>query len=225
MQYVKDLKWKYDVLTADPTNEDWASGYKAIATEDAAMYIASPDSADQLALNKMNIQDLAEVPLPAGPGGQFALGGGTPYMFAANATHEQVLAGLKYLVLMGKAPVVTPESLVGLEADAKARIAKGVPILPGFPAWAGATDYLKAQADVQEKNKNVDMKFFNDYFDGLKKPGILHLEEPQVTQDLYKELTNVLQAVITNKNADVTKLMNTANTNVQNLLNNGPNKK
>jgi ABC-type glycerol-3-phosphate transport system substrate-binding protein len=225
MQYVKDLKWQYNVLTADPTNEDWASGYKAIATEDAAMYIASPDSADQLALNKMDINNLAMAPLPAGPAGQFSLSGGTPYMFSADATHEQVVAGLKYLVLMGKAPVVTTDSINGLEADAKARAAKGVPILPSFPAWSGATDYLKAQADAQNKYKNVDMKFYKDYYDILKKPGNLHLEEPQVTQDLYKELTNVLQAVLTNKNSDVTKLMNTANTNVQALLDNGPNKK
>jgi multiple sugar transport system substrate-binding protein len=219
MSYVKDLKWKYNVLTADPNNENWASGYKAIATEDAAMYIASPDSADQLALNKMNIQDLAMAPLPAGPSGQFALGGGTPYMFAANATDDQVRACLKYLVLMGKAPVSTPDSIVGLEADAKARAAKGVPILPSFPAWTD-TAYLKAQSDAQKKYSNVDMKFFNDYFDWIKKPGVLHLEEPQVTQDLYQELTNVLQAVFINKNADVTKLMNTANTNVQALLDN-----
>lgn len=220
MQYVKDLKWKYDVLTADPTNEDWASGYKAIATEDAAMYIASPDSADQLALNKMNIKDLSMAPLPAGPDGkQYSLSGGTPYMFAANATDDQVKAALKYLVLMGKAPVVTDDSIKGLEADAQARVAKGVPILPGFPAWTDP-DYLKAQADAQKKYLNVDMSLYNDYFDWLKKPGVLHLEEPQVTQDLYKELTNVLQAVITDKNSDVTKLMETANKNVQALLDN-----
>lgn len=220
MQYVKDLKWKYDVLTADPTNEDWASGYKAIATEDAAMYIASPDSADQLALNKMDIKDLSMAPLPAGPDGkQYALSGGTPYMFAANATDDQVKAALKYLVLMGKAPVVTEESKKGLEADAQARVAKGVPILPSFPAWSDP-DYLKAQADAQKKYLNVDMTLYNDYYNWLKKPGVLHLEEPQVTQDLYKELTNVLQAVTTDKNADVTKLMNTANNNVQALLDN-----
>ncbi|MDP4088770.1 MAG: extracellular solute-binding protein [Bacillota bacterium] len=218
MKYVYDLKWKYDVLTADPTNEDWASGYKAIATEDAAMYIASPDSADQLALNDMNIRDLAMAPLPAGPGGkQYSLGGGTPYMFAANATDDQVRAALKYLVLMGKAPVVTDASIKGLEADAQARVSKGVPVLPSFPAWSDQ-DFLKAQSDTTKKYQNVDMNLFNDYFDWLKKPGVLHLEEPQETQALYKELTNVLQAIITDKNADITKLMNTANTNVQAIL-------
>lgn len=68
------------------------------------------------------------------------------------------------------------------------------------------------------------MKFFNDYFEWIKKPGVLHLEEPLVTQDLYQELTNVLQAVFINKNADVTKLMNTVNTNVQALLDGSVNK-
>lgn len=220
MQYVKDLKWKYDVLTADPTNEDWASGYKAIATEDAAMYIASPDSADQLALNKMDIKNLSMAPLPAGPGGkQYALSGGTPYMFAANATDDQVKAALKYLVLMGKAPVTTDDSIKGLEADAQARVAKGVPILPSFPAWTDP-DYLKAQADAQKKYLNVDMSLYNDYYDWIKKPGVLHLEEPIATQDLYKELTNVLQAVLTDKNADVSQLLNKANDNFQTVLNN-----
>ncbi|WP_238885520.1 ABC transporter substrate-binding protein [Clostridium sp. YIM B02551] len=220
MQYVKDLKWKYDVLTADPTNEDWASGYKAIATEDAAMYIASPDSADQLALNKMDIKNLSMAPLPAGPDGkQYALSGGTPYMFAANATDDQVKAALKYLVLMGKAPVTTDDSIKGLEADAQARVAKGVPILPSFPAWTDP-DYLKAQADAQKKYLNVDMSLYNDYYDWIKKPGVLHLEEPVATQDLYKELTNVLQAVLTDKNADVSQLLNKANTNFQTVLDN-----
>lgn len=101
--------------------------------------------------------------------------------------------------------------------------AKGVPILPSFPAWTD-TAYLTAQSDAQKKYANVDMKFFNDYFEWIKKPGVLHLEEPLVTQDLYQELTNVLQAVFINKNADVTKLMNTVNTNVQALLDGSVNK-
>ena len=29
MQYVKDLKWKYDVLTSDPTSENWGTGVHA----------------------------------------------------------------------------------------------------------------------------------------------------------------------------------------------------
>lgn len=36
MNYVKDLKWKYDVLTSDPTSEDWGTGFTQLGTGAAA---------------------------------------------------------------------------------------------------------------------------------------------------------------------------------------------
>ncbi len=44
------------------------------------------------------------------------------------------------------------------------------------------------------------------------------MEEPGSAQDLYAELTKVMQAVITDKNADVTSLMTKANENYQSIL-------
>jgi hypothetical protein len=149
--------------------------------------------------------------------------GGTPYMFSAKATSEEVKAALHYIEVMGKAPVTTPESLAGMEADAKTKVASGTPVIPDFPAWI-APDFLKAKADVIAKNSNVDMAFYNDYYNALKTPGNLHLEEPKLTQDMYAELTKVLQAVITDKNSDVTKLLDTANANLQSLLDSQVNK-
>jgi multiple sugar transport system substrate-binding protein len=68
------------------------------------------------------------------------------------------------------------------------------------------------------------MALFNDYYDILEKQGNMHLEEPKLTQDMYAELTKVLQAVITDKKADVNKLLDTANTNLQQLLDSQVNK-
>ncbi len=68
------------------------------------------------------------------------------------------------------------------------------------------------------------MKLYNDYFDILKKDGNLRMEEPGSAQDLYAELTKVLQAVITDKNADVAALMKTADENYQKLLDENVNK-
>ncbi len=224
MNYVKDLKWKYDVLTADPTNEDWGTGFKALGTGEAAMYIGANDAVNQpTQVNGLDVKKLSIVPVPAGPGGQYSLMGGTPYMFASNATSEEVKAALEYLEIMGKAPVVTTESLAGLEADAQNRVTAGVPVIPSFPAWI-APDYLKAQQEVVDKYSNVDMALYNDYYNMIKKDGNLHLEEPMLAQDMYAELTKVLQAVITDKNADVTKLLETANTNLQQLLDSQINK-
>jgi len=106
LQYVKDLKWKYNVLTADPTNEDWGTGFRAIGTGAAAMYIAAQDAVNQpTEVNGLPVGDLALVPVPAGPKGQYSLMGGTPYMFAANATSAQIAAALRYLEIWAAPPL------------------------------------------------------------------------------------------------------------------------
>jgi len=207
MSYVKDLKWKYDVLTENPTNEDWGSGFKALGTGAAAMYIGANDSVSNATkVNGLDVKKLALVPMPAGPGGQYSLMGGTPYMFSAKATSAEVKAALKYLEIMGKAPVATKESIAGMESLAKSNAVTGVPVIPTFPAWTDV-DYLKAQENIINKYSNVNMAFFNDYYTNIKKEGNLHLEEPQLPQDMYSELTKVLQAVLTDKNADVTNFL------------------
>lgn len=224
MSFVKDLQWKYGVLTANPTNEDWGTGFKSLGTGEAAMYIGANDAVNQpTQVNGLNVKKLAIVPLPAGPGGQYSLMGGTPYMFSAKATSEEVKAALRYLEIMGKAPVTTPESIAGMEADAKSKVASGTPVIPDFPAWT-APDFLKAKEEVIAKNSNVDMALYNDYYSKIKEKGNLHLEEPKLTQDMYAELTKVLQAVVTDKNADVKKLLDTANANLQQLLDSQVNK-
>ena len=218
MTYVKDLKWKYDVLTANPINEDWGTGFKALGTGAAAMYIGANDGVNQpTQVNKLDVKKLALVPIPAGPGGQYSLMGGTPYMFSAKATHEEIMAALEYIILMGKAPVTTPDAIAGMDADAKNRISSGVPVIPSFPAWI-APDFLKAQDDIVKNNSNVNMAMYNDYYTAINKKENLRLEEPKKSQELYGELTKVLQAVLTDKNADVTKLMTKANSNLQGIL-------
>lgn len=225
MNYVKDLKWKYDVLTPNPTNEDWGSGFKALGTGLAAMYIGANDAVDQpTKVNKLDVKKLALVPIPAGPSGQYSLLGGTPYMFSAKATSEEVKAALEYLEIMGKAPVASDSAIAGMEAGAKNNVENGVPVIPSFPAWTDP-DFLKAQDDVVKKHSNVNIALYNDYFNIIKQKGNLHLEEPKITQDMYAELTKVLQAVLTDKNADTTKLLNNANANLQKLLDSSVNKK
>ncbi|HWT26560.1 MAG TPA: sugar ABC transporter substrate-binding protein, partial [Mobilitalea sp.] len=225
MEYVKSLRWQYDVLTPEPTNEDWGSGFAELGTGAAAMYIAANDAVDQPTQNNgLPAKDLAMCALPAGPNGdQFSLSGGTPYMFSKEATPEQINAALDYLEVMGKAPVATDDAIAGMRAGAQSKVKSGVPLIPRFPCWI-ADDVLKAEADVVKEFGNVDTKLYDNYFETIKKPGNLRLEEPGSAQDLYAELTKVLQAVITDKNADVAALMKTADENYQKLLDTNVNK-
>lgn len=225
MNYVKDLKWKYDVLTADPTNEDWGTGFSNLGTGAAAMYIAANDAVEQPTENNgLPAEDLAIFAMPAGPNGvQYSLSGGTPYMFSKDATEAEINAALDYLELMGKAPVATEDSIAGMEADAKRKVETGIPVIKRFPAWVNK-EVLDAEAKVLKDNKNVDDKLYASYFDAIDKQGNLRVEEPGSAQDLYSELTKVIQAVITDKNADVTALMKQANVNYQKILDEKVNK-
>lgn len=217
MEYVKSLKWDYDVLTADPTSEDWGTGFTQLGTGAAAMYIAANDAVAQpTQVNGLPVDKLAMAAMPAGPGGQYSLYGGTPYMFSKDATSAEINAALDYLELMGKAPVATDDAIAGMIADAENKNAEGVPVIQGFPCWVDQ-DYLDAQASVVEEYGNVDPALYQSYFDATSSEG-LRLEEPGSTQDMYAELTKVLQAVLTDESADVASLMQTANENYQAIL-------
>jgi ABC-type glycerol-3-phosphate transport system substrate-binding protein len=224
MEFVKSLRWEYDILTADPTNEDWGTGFVNLGTGAAAMYIGANDAVNQpTETNGLPVDKLALIPMPAGPSAQFSLSGGTPYMFAADATDAEVNAALDYLELMGKAPVVTDDSIAGMKADAEYRVGAGIPVIPRFPAWTNQ-ELLDAEKAIIDEYSNINLALFNDYFTATKTEGNLKLEEEGATQDMYAELTKVLQSVLTDKNADVKSLMETANTNLQTILDNGLNK-
>ena len=117
---------------------------------------------------------------------------------------------------MGKAPVATEASVEGMKADAQNKVDQGVPVIKRFPCWV-AQDVLDAEAAIVEEYGNVDPKMYDAYFKATSSDG-LHLEEPGSTQDMYAELTKVLQAVLTDKNADVAALMHTADENYQTIL-------
>ena len=222
MEYVKSLN-DAGVLTADPTNEDWGTGFTQLGTGGAAMYIAANDAVDQpTVVNGLPLEDLAMCAIPAGPGGQYSLSGGTPYMFSKDATPAEINAALDYLEIMGKAPVATDAAVEGMKADAQYRADNGIPVIPRFPCWV-AEDVLAAEDAIIEEYGNVDTKMFQSYFDATSSKG-LRGEEPGSTQDMYAELTKVLQAVITDPNADIPALMETANNNYQAILDETMNK-
>lgn len=224
-QYVKDLKWKYDVLTADPTNEDWGTGFRALGTGTAAMYIAAQDAVNQpTQINGLPVTSLALEPLPAGPKGQYSLMGGTPYMFSPDATSEQVKACLKYLEIMGKSPEVSDAAIAGIASGAQNNMNQGIPVVPSFPAWSDPK-LEEARNKAEAPYRNVDMRLYNDYYTMVKKSGNVKSEEPMCAQDLYAELTKILQAVLTDKNADIKSLTAKAQTNFQGILDRDANKK
>ena len=219
MEYIKSLKWDYEVLTADPTNEDWNTGFVQLATEGAAMYIAANDAVAQLAKNGLPAASVALAPMPAGPKGQYSLFGGTPYCFGASATDDEVNAALDLLEIMGDAPVASEDVLEGRRADCESKKEQDVAVIPTFPIWTDEELENELNAIVEEYS-NVDEKMFSDYFAAVQTEGNLRNEEVGSVQDMYAELTKVIQAAVTDKDADIPALMKQANENYQSILDN-----
>lgn len=217
MEYVKSLS-KAGVLTSDPTSENWGTGFTQLGTGAAAMYIAANDAVSQPTVNNgLALESLMMAGIPAGPDGAYSLSGGTPYMFSKDATPEQINAALDYLEVMGKAPVLSDAAKGGLVADAEYRKANGIPVIDEFPCWDD-DELVAARRAVVAEYSNVAPEMFQPYFDAVASENNLRMEEPMMTQEMYGELTKVLQAVVTEDDADVAALMQIANDNFQAIL-------
>jgi ABC-type glycerol-3-phosphate transport system substrate-binding protein len=219
MQYVYDLKWKYDCINDDPLQSNWGTGFEDIYTAEAAMYMAAQDAiASQYTTESgMKKEDLAVIAIPEGPAGTFALLGGTPYMFPRYATDDQVNAVFDFLEIWGKVPTVSDDSKEGMKQGYETMLTKGCPIVKQYNVWTNE-DYVKVFDEVYEDYANIDEKDYQTYLDMMGTEGTLRPEEPQCAQDMYTELTNVLQKVLTDKGCDIQGLLDKANDNFQKIL-------
>lgn len=217
MEYIKSLKWDYDVLTADPTTENWGTGFTNLGAGTAAMYIGANDAIAMPINNGLELGHLAICAFPAGPNGnQYSLAGGNAYMFSPDATEAEINAALDFTEIYGYGP--STDSLVGFENNVKTNQSAGKPVVRPFPIWTN-DDLISGQNTIIEKySDGVNPKMYSNYFDTVTKEGNLHTEDKGSVQDMYAELTKVLQEVVTNKDADVAILMKTADENYQKIL-------
>ena len=219
MEYMRDLRWKYDILNADATTTDWAGSHTLLGTGEAAMNFAANDSVGEPTANKgLAVESFALVPFPAGDEGRYALAGGTCYMFSPDITADQATALMAYLKVLGKLPFMDDETIESMRADAASLRERGTPVLPGISAW-NDEDYNAARMAIVEEYSNVDMRLYNDFFDSISEGTItLKSEEPVFAQQLYRELTSVIQRVITKEGADVRKALQKAQDSFQEYL-------
>lgn len=219
MEYMRSLRWDYDILHVDATTTDWARTHSILGTGEAAMNFAADDAVDNpTAISGLAVDRFALAPFPAGPEGAYALGGGTGFMFSPDTTHDEALAILHFLKIAGFLPFITDDIVAAMRAGAAAKVERGAPVLPPIPAWAD-DDFISTQRQVVEELSNVDMRLYNDFFDSLADGRVmLRAEEPLHTQRLYRELTNAIQRIITREDADVLEALENAEAEFQAFL-------
>lgn len=97
MQYISDLKWKYDVLPENvllSRNDE----YQLFATnQTASMYAAGDWANGMISAYGMSKDNISNAPVPAGDGGACSLIGGDIWMISPDTTPEQIDAIFKWL--------------------------------------------------------------------------------------------------------------------------------
>lgn len=210
LQWVKDLKWKYDVLPSD-TNLDFSNMEKTFATGGAAMILAAPTTSRYAAYD-MKPASYGFMAIPAGPEKRVALLGGNMFCVTKESSKEQIEALVDWWELTGTG--------IGFD-DARKEVWRtslenninnghlvGVFTLGAFNEKA---PYAKGINELKKEMANVPENQVRLYNESLTNPDIIaQLEEPVCAQDLYGVLDNCIQEVLTNKNADCKKLIKKA---------------
>ncbi len=162
-----------------------------------------------------------EISIPAGPTGiKKNLTGGAGYWFSPQATDDQVVAVLEYLMHYGSwSDEVTDDMKASWEKDWAENDEQNGINVPGFPVYNSAVYEANCEA-MKAHQTNIDYdKQFGKFYQDVQAAGALQTEEEGDTQNLYRELTSVIQAIMTDPNgSDVQALMDTAQANVQQLL-------
>jgi ABC-type glycerol-3-phosphate transport system substrate-binding protein len=187
----------------------WGTLQKQMAANKLGMYIAAPDDVYNVIVPQDggNINDFGMGPLPSTTGTPAgSLSGGNDYMFAKHDTPAQIQAGIKWLVFEDLTPGVGQFNFVRQKAD-------GFPV--GFPEpqlFGGAT---AAQFQkLQDASATINPSYYSTFTDAHELP----MGEPVDAQAVYKTLDPVMLAVLTNPTANITQLLATATSQVNQIL-------
>ena len=213
MQYVKDLKWKYDVLPSE-MQVSGSELKKQFAEGRVAMCFLPLTQNEMFTRYGIKKEDMAYARVPAGPEGRFAQMGGNIYMISNQASEEEKNAAFKWFETIGVTPKVSDRQIKAWKSSADSAVSKGGIEIGEDPIklWADPERNEKHREAVAEF-VNVNHDDFDDYlsFDRVNiKP-----EEPTECQQLYSVLDTAIQEVLSDKNSNVAAVVKKANDNFQ----------
>lgn len=216
---IKALEWIQDLSNNGYCYPGASLNYndfpQKIGTNSVLMAFAGNDYLSQpITGYNFSKDNFAFVPMPTGDGtSRYALFGGTPYVFAENASDEQVMGALKFLHYIGRSPVIDDISLSAMKKGFEVAEQKGMPILPTIKPWKNS-DYLEVAEELETSHINVNYEYMKDFFDTIY--AMRRAESPNYCQEMYGILDDSIQNVLSNPStANATSLLTTANNNFQ----------
>ncbi|MDM7831800.1 ABC transporter substrate-binding protein [Cellulomonas edaphi] len=212
LEWLKALRWEDNSLLPR-ADLGWGEINAAFGGGEVAMYTSGSDVYNALVESNGVTKDwgygLTAIPTDNNGG---ALTGGTLAAVTKDSTDAQKAAAVKWIDWWYLSKLQDQDQAI---ADAKTRAeadppqAVGTPVLPIF----SEENYQQSQAWIQDYI-NVPLADMKGYTDVMFTQNLVP-EASASVQDLYNALFPVVQAVISEKNADVDKLLDEANTTGQ----------
>jgi multiple sugar transport system substrate-binding protein len=213
LQELHDMRWNDNSMGGDFLY-NWNSINQAFAAGQVGMYISGGGNYTSLVQqNSINPAVVGETVIPLEGANSGALGGGTIAFVraqASTAVEDAAVKWIDYFYMQQQYEKTAAVSAAKLAIASKQPV--GVPEVPVFDQTT-YQDTLNWTASYV----NVPLSQFAPYTNSEFKQQIIAEPESQ-TQALYGKLDPVVQAVLTNKNANIPTLLQQANTQIQSLL-------
>jgi multiple sugar transport system substrate-binding protein len=196
----------------------WSDINQAFAAGNVGMYISGSDVYTNLVQASnvdQSIYGLAPIPLAKNKNAG-VLGGGTLVAVKPSAKKAELAAAVKWIDFFYEKPLISKAQAI---KNAKTLVVNkqpvGVPALPIFnkQQYTLANTWIKPYINVP---LNHMKPFTTGIFDQKLIP-----EPAAATQAVYHSLDAVVEAVLTNKSADIQSLLQQANQQAQQAISNG----
>lgn len=193
LQFIKDLRWKYDVLPG--ATLDWGSISEALVSGRVAMAIYAGDqfNYDYTQFPDTDFSNFGYAAIPAGPSGRFTLTGGNVWVVSAQATADEQEAAAYYQLWRQFDPV---ELQTSIEVTTEA---VGMPTLPLYVG-----DYQSQWADWRATYNKLPVENYAPFNDAVTGGEVTLQAEPSPNvQDYYAEIGTVISEVLSDESVDV----------------------
>jgi len=213
LQFLKDLRWTDNSMGAN-FSYDWSGINQAFAAGKIGMYTSGQDVYTSLVqTNNINPKSYGLTMIPLSGSSSGVLGGGTMAAVSSKATNNEKAAAVKWIDFYYLSKYTNQAAAV---KNAQTQVASKQPVgTPELPIFSQAQyqqyeDWIKPYVNVPLDQMTT---FTSNVFSAKL------VNEPAVaTQDVYKSLDPVVQAVLTNKDANIDQLLSDANSKAQRAI-------
>jgi ABC-type glycerol-3-phosphate transport system substrate-binding protein len=214
LKMLQTYRWT-DNAMGSTFDYNWGSINQAFSSGQIGMFLGGSDLYTTMVQNNnINPADygITVIPLASDPNAG-VLGGGTLAVVNVNTTEAQRDAAVDWMDFYYMNKLTTQ---AGALSDAQALISNKQPVgVPALPVFDKAT-FDQSQVWIKSLINVPDAQMTNFKTKIFDQPLV---NEPAVdTQTLYADLDPVVQAVLTDQNANIDQLLNDANTQIQKAI-------